>query len=130
MRRNCGAGLLKLSTAMRGELSRRLQPKNISRLAAFVLCFLAGLPSPLWAHTAVQNGASAEWHWRPDVVFALIVFAYTYARGWARLRNQSGRVAKEWQLALYLAGLVSVGAALLSPIDALASSHLSMHMVQ
>jgi cytochrome c oxidase assembly factor CtaG len=115
---------------MRGELPRRLQPKNISRLGGFVFCFLVWLPSPLWAHTAVQNGASAEWHWRPDAVFALIVFAFTYARGWVRLRNQSGHAATKSQLALYLAGLASIGVALLSPIDALASTLLSMHMVQ
>lgn len=130
MRASAGAGVLRLSAAIRGELPRRLQAKNISRSAAFVLCFLAGLSSSLWAHTAVQKSASAEWHWRPDAVFALIMFALTYARGWVRLRNQSGRAATKSQLALYLAGLASIGVALLSPIDALASTLLSVHMVQ
>ncbi|MGH8543106.1 MAG: cytochrome c oxidase assembly protein, partial [Gammaproteobacteria bacterium] len=53
-----------------------------------------------------------------------------YVRGWLYLRSKSSRILKSWQLALYVSGIISIGLALLSPIDALASGLLSMHMVQ
>jgi putative membrane protein len=112
------------------KLPRSLQEKNVSRLPPFFFCFLAGLPLPLWAHTAGGEVASGDWHWRPDVLLVLLLIGFIYACGWLRLRSRNGRVVNKSQFALYVAGLVSIGAALLSPIDALASSLLSMHMVQ
>ncbi len=112
------------------KLPRALRDKKFSRLLPFVFCFLAGVPLPLWAHTAGAEIASIEWHWRPDVLLVVVLFGFTYACGWLRLRKRNGRVITRWQLAVYVAGLASIGVALLSPIDALASTFLSMHMVQ
>lgn len=92
--------------------------------------FLIGPAEPLWAHTSAEGATSAEWHWRLDVLLVLISFATIYVRGWLRLRRRNFHAVQSWQLALYLLGLAAIAAALLSPIDALASVSLSMHMVQ
>lgn len=97
----------------------------------FTLCLvLIGPAEPLWAHTPGEGATGAEWHWRLDVLLVLICFAAVYVRGWLQLRRHNSRAVQSWQLALYLLGLAAIAAALLSPIDALASVSLSMHMVQ
>ena len=92
--------------------------------------FLIGHAESLWAHTSRAGINVAEWHWRADVLLVLAFFAAVYVFGWLRLRKQSAHAVQSWQLASYLLGLTAIGAALLSPVDALASSSLSVHMVQ
>lgn len=73
----------------------------------------------------------ASWHWRPEVLLVLATLGSVYACGWRRLRNAGRRRgAPAWRLVLYLAGLATVGLALLSPIDRLASILFTAHMVQ
>ncbi len=96
----------------------------------FLLIFLLRPAQPLWAHTSAAGINSPDWHWRLDVLFVLIVLATIYVRGWLQLRKSNVQAVQSWQLGLYLFGLAAIGAALLSPIDALASAFLSMHMVQ
>ena len=95
-----------------------------------LLLFLIGPAEALWAHTSAEGATSAEWHWRLDVLLVLISFAIIYVRGWLRLRRNNVHAVQSWQLGLYFLGFAAIGAALLSPIDALASVSLSMHMVQ
>lgn len=94
------------------------------------LLLLAETRGSAWAHTTAENSVSAEWQWRPDVILVLILLGFVYVRGWLYLRSKSSRILKSWQLALYVTGIISIGVALLSPIDALASGLLSMHMAQ
>ena len=65
------------------------------------------------------------------VIVALVVVAAggAYVRGWWRLRA-AGHAPPRWRLALYGGGLVAVGLALLSPLDALAEERFSAHMGQ
>ncbi|MGH7363324.1 MAG: cytochrome c oxidase assembly protein [Candidatus Methylomirabilales bacterium] len=70
------------------------------------------------------------WNWRPDVLFVLTALGTAYAIGWLRLRKRGARAARPWRLVVYLAGLTTVGLALLSPIDTLGSLLFLMHMVQ
>ena len=54
-----------------------------------------------------------------------------YTLGWWRLRAAGhAQVAASWRLALYLGGLASLAAALLSPLEALAEELFSAHMIQ
>jgi cytochrome c oxidase assembly factor CtaG len=55
--------------------------------------------------------------------------AIAYARGWRRMRA-TGHAPPVWRPAFYALGLVTVVAALLSPLDDLAVSRFSAHMAQ
>lgn len=84
----------------------------------------------VWAHHPIDAPSYSGWHWRPEVVLVLVSFGSVYTAGWLRLRKRSPHVVHKWQLVLYLGGLAAILLALISPIDALASALLSMHMVQ
>ena len=99
-------------------------------VGATVTIILLAVPAPTWAHIATCRVPACDWHWRPDVLLVLSFFAGVYVRGWLRLRKHNLRAVQNWQLGLYLLGLAAIAAALLSPIDVLASASLSMHMVQ
>jgi putative membrane protein len=76
-------------------------------------------------------GFLTSWNFRAEVmlVVAVLVVAYTY--GWQRLRNRGYQgTARGWQPASYLAGLMALGLALLSPIDRFASTLFTLHMAQ
>jgi putative membrane protein len=100
-----------------------------SVVIAVLITLLLVLTSPAHAHVPDSLSLTA-WHWRPDVLLVLVFFGFIFVRGWLYLRRKSSRVVKSWQLAFYVIGIISIGVALLSPIDALALTLLSMHMVQ
>ncbi|MBI3989419.1 MAG: hypothetical protein HY347_07355, partial [candidate division NC10 bacterium] len=56
-----------------------------------------------------------SWNFRPDVILVMAILGSAYTAGWRRLKKRGPRVARKWQLALYLAGLATVCLALLSP---------------
>ena len=87
-------------------------------------------PRLAWAHAASSAASAPAWHWRPEILFPLILFGTLYAQGWFRLRSLNRSAVSAGQFALYLLGLSAIGVALISPIDSLATSLLSMHMVQ
>jgi putative membrane protein len=102
-----------------------------TRWAVFFIAtfFLMGWTAPAPAHIADGNRVLTDWHWRWDVISVLVIFATLYVRGWLRLREMSGE-AKLSQLGSYAIALIAIGAALLSPLDDLASYLLIAHMVQ
>jgi len=63
------------------------------------------------------------------VSLGLLAVGAAYAGGWRRLRA-AGYAAPRWRFALYVLGLATIGAALLSPLDALAAERFSAHMGQ
>lgn len=71
-----------------------------------------------------------SWNWRPDVLSVLVALGTAFTIGWCRLRKRGARAARPWRLGAYLAGLASVGLALLSPIDTLGSLLFLTHMFQ
>lgn len=100
-------------------------------IALSILPLLVRPTGTLWAHPLPSDGAAlTDWHWRPDVLLVIVFLGTIYTDGWMRLRKRSAHVPYKWQLALYLFGLATICLALISPIDALASAFLSMHMVQ
>ncbi|MGH7770773.1 MAG: cytochrome c oxidase assembly protein, partial [Candidatus Binatia bacterium] len=78
----------------------------------------------------IEGGFRGGWNWRPDVLFVVIFLVTTYSTGWLWLRARYPRIAPWWRLGLYVSGLLALVIALVSPIEALAESRLSMHMVQ
>jgi len=90
-----------------------------------------------------------SWDWRLEVILVLVLAGTIYSRGWLRVRSprrgrgprrgqapqgQPGpgrnRLAVGWRLVAYLAGLVLLGLALMSPIDVLGGQLFFMHMIQ
>ena len=63
------------------------------------------------------------------LAFVLAGLAAGYACGWRRLRA-AGHAPPLWRLVLYALGLVTIAAALLSPLDDLAAARFSIHMGQ
>jgi len=94
-----------------------------------VIIFSA-IPNLAWAHAATNPASASDWHWRPEVLFPLIFFGAVYGRGWLRLRSLNFGAVHPIQLAVYVVGLSAICIALISPIDSLASTLLTMHMVQ
>lgn len=101
-----------------------------SVLAVIGTVFLWFWTDAAHAHTQTWDEAFSDWHSRADVLVVVVSLGSVYLRGWLRLRRRSARAIGRWDLILYLAGLAAISVALLSPIDALASVLLSMHMVQ
>jgi putative membrane protein len=68
--------------------------------------------------------------WRPEVALPLLLLAGAYALGQWRLARRAPRTVVPWRIASWAAGVLGVGTALLSPLDALADALFSAHMVQ
>ena len=92
----------------------------------------------------VLKAVLLSWDWKIEVIIVLALAGTLYSRGWWQLRQRSHgqvrpyrravrsrwRLAVRWRLVAYWVGLISVGLALLSPIDALGQQLFFMHMVQ
>src|SRR5271154_1446343 len=75
---------------------------------------------------------SSEVHDGPPILLMLVlmVFALTYLRGWYRLQNAFPSVLPVWQLAAFMGGLISVWAAVGSPLAGMDHQLLIAHMAQ
>ena len=87
------------------------------------------------------SGLWGAWTFDPLVGAGLGAAAVLYARGWAKLRRARGapqgagskrihRLVRPRQAVAFFAGLAVLAAALVSPVDALADTLLSVHMLQ
>jgi putative membrane protein len=65
-----------------------------------------------------------SWTFDPGPILLVALLAVLYIRRWA------GVGASPWRLASFLAGLLAIAAALISPVDRLGEQLLTMHMVQ
>ncbi len=70
--------------------------------------------------------------WSPPVgvIFALVLAALVYWRGWVRLRKAFPNAISVWQLGAFMSGLFSLWIALGSPLAVLDHYLLSIHMVE
>ena len=72
-----------------------------------------------------------SWGWRFEILLSLGLAVGLHLAGRWRLRRRGGRnLVARWRSVAYLAGLVFVAVALMSPIDTLASQFFYMHMIQ
>ncbi|MFZ4589343.1 MAG: cytochrome c oxidase assembly protein, partial [Terrimicrobiaceae bacterium] len=71
-----------------------------------------------------------SWNLEVGVVFALLVSAFIYLRGWRSVSRLAPARFPAWRAACFLGGLLAVFVAVCSPLDAFASWLLSVHMVQ
>ena len=84
------------------------------------------------AHVAVAPGHLwTAWTFEPPTIAALLVSAFLYSWGLARLWERGHRhTVRPRQAVAFYAALVLLAVGLVSPLDALASSLVSAHMVQ
>jgi cytochrome c oxidase assembly factor CtaG len=71
----------------------------------------------------------SAWSPRLEVAVPLLIVAGTYAVGWWRLHRRGAPVSA-WRIAAGAGGFITLGLALLSPLDALADVLFTGHMVQ
>ncbi|MBI1296372.1 hypothetical protein GC175_15575 [bacterium] len=72
-----------------------------------------------------------SWDLRVGVIVTLVVLGALHIHGWRQLRLRGRtRFANGWRLVSYLAGLLILGIALMSPIDVLGDQLFLMHMIQ
>jgi cytochrome c oxidase assembly factor CtaG len=92
----------------------------------------------------VTKAVLTSWDFRIEVISVLLLLGTLFTTGWLRLRRQTMRgrlqsatsrrgrsgLAEPWRLVSYLAGLLVIGLALLSPIEVLVQQFFFMHMIQ
>jgi cytochrome c oxidase assembly factor CtaG len=84
----------------------------------------------------VARAALSSWSFRPEVIIPLLILGTLFLIGWRRLRARGGRVTgwrtlgAAWRPVSYIAGLLVVALALLSPFDVLVQQLFFMHMIQ
>lgn len=76
-----------------------------------------------------------SWDFRLEVFIPLTLLGVLFTVGWWRLRKKSRvrgwhSLGASWRLVSYLAGLIIIGLALMSPVDPLSQQLFFMHMIQ
>jgi putative membrane protein len=85
------------------------------------------------AHVRGPAAPGDIWHhWASDplVLLALVASGLAYARGLHTLRARSRGGVRHWRVGCFFAGMLTIAVALLSPLDAMAASLFSAHMMQ
>jgi cytochrome c oxidase assembly factor CtaG len=75
--------------------------------------------------------ANLSWTPEPGVLVLMALLAALYVPRWRAVRRSEGAAAAPaWRLGAFVAGLLAITAALISPVDSLADQAFLMHMVQ
>jgi putative membrane protein len=97
-------------------------------LAFLISAPLLIAPSAALAHSdEIHPGEPimSMWQFEPEIVAGLLIAAALYVAGVRR-----GAATKWWRHSLFFAGLVALGAALLSPIEPLADHVFAIHQIE
>lgn len=83
----------------------------------------------------VARAALTSWSWRPEVIIPLVLLGALFLVGWRRLRARGRNVGRQslgatWRPVSYIAGLLVIALALLSPFDTLVQQLFFTHMIQ
>jgi len=94
------------------------------------LAVLGGLllPSAAYAHgdeVHPGQGFWSLWHWSPEIIAALLLAGWVYARGLG-----GGRRPSAWRIASFYAALIAFFVALISPVERLADHIFAVHQVE
>jgi putative membrane protein len=102
--------------------------------AVLALAILGGFPVPALAHTGqalAPHDLWSAWSWEPAVLIGLVLSAWLYTQGVARLWSKGiGVGIKRWEAASFAAGWLVLVIALVSPLHALGGVLFSAHMAQ
>jgi len=99
------------------------------------LLAIALAPRAAWAHggrALEPHDAWTAWSLEPAIVVALVLSAWMYSRGTARMwrRSGAGRGIRRWEAACFAAGWVTLLVAMVSPLHRMGEVLFSAHMVQ
>ena len=121
-----------------GHTAMDMQPSRLLATLPFVLGLVLTLAGPsgvVLAHDGLPpepHDLWSAWSRDPLVWLTLVGLGGLYLRGtrsrWARAGKGHG--LRRWQAAMYVAGVLTLAVALLSPVDALGSALLAAHMAQ
>ncbi len=96
-----------------------------------LLCIAALLlPAPALAHGGAHIEAEGGWSADPLVIALLLGSVTLYGIGIGRMGTARAAIAPPARIAAYVAGIVTLVAALLSPIDGKADTSFAWHMAQ
>lgn len=87
------------------------------------------------SNLSISNPAMSHVHMQSSITLVIAsalaaVTALVYLRGWFSLRNAFPTLIPGWRLAAFMSGLVSVWAALASPLATLDHQSLTIHMIK
>jgi putative membrane protein len=113
----------------------RLPCSRACVVAMAVATLIALAPHRALAHSGeppAPHDLWTSWSWEPLVLLGIALSGWLYARGvWALWHRAGvGRGVPLWQAAAFMAGLLTVFVALISPMDGLSASLFSAHMAQ
>lgn len=78
----------------------------------------------------MSEAAFASWSLNPGWLLLLLPAAFFYFRGWWRLRRILPQRFPAWRMLCFIGGLLTLYAAVASPLDSFASLLLQAHMAQ
>src|SRR5262247_2061712 len=78
----------------------------------------------------ISNAVLSSWELNPWILIPTAICGALYARGWWQLHQRAPDRFGFSQLIAFLAGLIIIVCALLSPLDAFAGWLLTVHMIQ
>lgn len=104
------------------------------RLTSLLLCLFIVLPVQAHDVTAVRHSTTPAvvWSFEPWVIGPLVLSAFLYALGIAKLWRRAGvgRGLPWTRVAAFIGGWLALVLALVSPLDALGGQSFALHMVQ
>jgi cytochrome c oxidase assembly factor CtaG len=78
----------------------------------------------------ISNAVFSSWEFNPWVLIPIVALGVLYTRGWLQLHRRAPDRFGFSQLTAFVAGLITILCALLSPLDAFAGWLLTVHMIQ
>lgn len=101
-------------------------------VALLLLAAIALPTSTALAHDGPHDGGPASWHWDWQILASIGLFGVLYGRGLVEVWRRAGvdHGIGLHQAAAFFSGLIVLLIALVSPVDSLGETQLSMHMIQ
>jgi cytochrome c oxidase assembly factor CtaG len=123
-----------MGPAFRLLAAQPVRVASIRRTTASVLA-LSAVPRAAWAHAGrapEPHDLWTAWTFAPAAIVGLALASWLYARGVRALWRSAGagRGIPPWRAACFAGGIATLGIALLSPIDRVATALFAVHMIQ
>lgn len=122
-----------LSGAFQASIPRALHRGIVRLVFAGILLLIIALPNTAaLAHDGPHDGGPAGWHWDWRVLIPFGLAVGLYGRGLVEVWRRAGvdHGVQLHQAAAFFTGSVVLLVALVSPVDALGETQLTMHMIQ